>query len=116
MNYPIYAEGFYRALHKVNEIGVPIYVTENGVADKKDDFRSEFISKYLYAMHKALKEAAVAACRAVAAEQLPQSSSCKAATYDCSTLLPSKLSSAPVCFSSDNERRCYFSKEISCSF
>ena len=35
MNYPLYAEGFYRALHKVSEIGVPIYVTENGVADRK---------------------------------------------------------------------------------
>ena len=45
MNYPLYAEGFYRALHRVSEIGVPIYVTENGVADKKDNFRSEFISK-----------------------------------------------------------------------
>ena len=44
------AEGCqYRALQKkVNEIGVPIYVTENGVADRKDDFKILIVfSKYL---------------------------------------------------------------------
>ena len=56
MNYSIYPEGFYRALKTVNKLDVPIFVTENGVADKSDSFRSEFISKYLFSMHKALSE------------------------------------------------------------
>ena len=56
MNYPIYPEGFYRALKTINKLNVPIYVTENGVADKDDLIRYEFISKYIYAMNKAMKE------------------------------------------------------------
>ena len=56
MNYSIYPEGFYRALKTISQLNVPIYVTENGVADKKDFIRAEFISKYLFAMYKAIKE------------------------------------------------------------
>ncbi len=56
MDYSIYPEGFYRALKTVSKLNIPIIITENGVADKKDSFRSEFISKYLYSMHKALSE------------------------------------------------------------
>ena len=56
MNYPLYAEGFYRALKTISKLNVPIYVTENGVADKNDSIREEFISKYLFAMYKAIKE------------------------------------------------------------
>ncbi|MFL3008531.1 MAG: family 1 glycosylhydrolase [Candidatus Neomarinimicrobiota bacterium] len=56
MHYSIYPEGFYRALKTINKLNVPIYVTENGVADKNDSFRSEFISKYLFSMHRALSE------------------------------------------------------------
>ena len=56
MHYSIYPEGFYRALKTINKLNIPIYVTENGVADKSDSFRSEFISKYLFSMYKALSE------------------------------------------------------------
>ncbi len=54
MPYVIYPEGFYRALHQVATLGVPIYVTENGIADAKDDRRALFIRRYLYAMHRAI--------------------------------------------------------------
>jgi len=56
MGYPLYAEGFYRALKTISKLGVPIYVTENGLADNTDNIRPLFIERYLYAMNQALKE------------------------------------------------------------
>jgi len=56
MPYPIYAEGFYRALQTVAQLGKPIYITENGIADAKDDRRELFIRRYLYAMSQAIKD------------------------------------------------------------
>lgn len=58
MAYTIYPEGFYRALKSVQQLGVPIYVTENGIADAKDDRRGLFLSRYLYALHRAMQEGA----------------------------------------------------------
>ena len=56
MGWPVYPEGFYKALKKVNELGLPIYVTENGIADESDKIRPMFIKRYLYAMDKAMSE------------------------------------------------------------
>lgn len=56
MDYAMYPEGFYRAIKTVSQLGVPIYVTENGIADAKDDRRELFISQYLYAVSKAISE------------------------------------------------------------
>ena len=56
MDYSIYPEGFYRALHTIKQLDVPIYVTENGIADKEDTRRSLFIERYIYAMYKAMRE------------------------------------------------------------
>ena len=56
MGYPLYAEGFYRALKTISKMEIPIYVTENGLADHNDTIRPIFINRYLYAMNKALKE------------------------------------------------------------
>jgi len=56
MDYSIYPEGFYRALHTIKKLGAPIYVTENGIADKDDTRRSLFINRYIYAMYKAMRE------------------------------------------------------------
>lgn len=56
MPYPIYAEGFYRALKTLAQLQKPIYVTENGIADAKDDRRELFIRRYLYAMSRARQE------------------------------------------------------------
>ncbi|MFL2982886.1 MAG: family 1 glycosylhydrolase [Candidatus Neomarinimicrobiota bacterium] len=56
MGYPLYAEGFYRALKTISDMNVPIYVTENGLADDNDKIRPLFINRYLYAMNQALKE------------------------------------------------------------
>ena len=56
MPYTIYGEGIYRAIQLVSSLKVPIIITENGVADRDDRIRSEYISKYLYAVHKSIKD------------------------------------------------------------
>ena len=56
MPYPIYAEGLYRALHRVRILNKMIYVTENGIADAKDDRRDIWLKRYIYAMYKAQQE------------------------------------------------------------
>lgn len=58
MPYAIYAEGFYEALLECSQFGKPIYVTENGIADAKDDRRELFIQRYLYALSKAIEDGA----------------------------------------------------------
>ncbi|NQU26755.1 MAG: family 1 glycosylhydrolase [Candidatus Marinimicrobia bacterium] len=54
MDYTIYPEGFYRALKQIGKLGLPIYVTENGIADHRDDRREHYIRRYLYALSKAI--------------------------------------------------------------
>eukprot|EP00455_Lapot_gusevi_P022480 TRINITY_DN233_c0_g2_i1.p1 TRINITY_DN233_c0_g2~~TRINITY_DN233_c0_g2_i1.p1 ORF type:complete len:477 (-),score=115.92 TRINITY_DN233_c0_g2_i1:302-1732(-) len=56
MTYPIYPEGFYRALMRMGELKKPVYVTENGLADDRDDRRHLFLRRYLYAMSKAIAD------------------------------------------------------------
>lgn len=54
MPYAINPEGFYKALVEISKIGVPIYITENGIADSKDDRRSLFIKQYLNSISRAI--------------------------------------------------------------
>ena len=56
MDYAMHPEGFYRALHTISDLNVPIYVTENGLADRHDHIRPTFIKRYLYAMNRALRD------------------------------------------------------------
>lgn len=58
MDYSIYPEGFYRALMEIAKLGCPIYVTENGIADHKDNRRALFIRRYLYALSRAIDSGA----------------------------------------------------------
>ena len=53
MPYSIYPEGFYRAIQTISILNKPIIITENGIADDKDDRRKLFIERYLYALYKA---------------------------------------------------------------
>ena len=55
MDYALYPEGFYKALHTISVLKKPIYVTENGVADRGNNIREIFIKRYLYALNKALQ-------------------------------------------------------------
>jgi beta-glucosidase len=56
MPYGVYPKGLYDALVDCNTLGKPIYVTENGIADARDDRRSDFIEKYLSAMNQAVRD------------------------------------------------------------
>ena len=56
MPYPIHPEGFYNALKKTKQLNLPIYVTENGIADAKDDRRALWLKSYIKAMSKAIAE------------------------------------------------------------
>ena len=56
MPYTIYGEGLYRAIKSVSVLDVPIMITENGVADAKDNLRELYIKRYLYAVSRAIKD------------------------------------------------------------
>ena len=58
MEYPMYAEGLYLALMRLSESfpKLPLFVTENGIADEDDSRRRLFIKRYLYAMSKAIQD------------------------------------------------------------
>jgi beta-glucosidase len=59
MPYAIYAEGLYKALHHIATIGLPIYITENGIADKLtsgDARRVQWLKQYLKATSLALED------------------------------------------------------------
>ena len=56
MPYTIYPEGLYRAIRRVKSINKPIIITENGIADSKDDRRGLFIKRYIYAVNKAIED------------------------------------------------------------
>ncbi|MEE2752164.1 MAG: glycoside hydrolase family 1 protein [Myxococcota bacterium] len=56
MPYAIYGEGLYRAIEQLSELGKPIIITENGIADVRDDRRAIWIQRYLYAVSRAIRE------------------------------------------------------------
>jgi beta-glucosidase len=56
MPYTIYTEGIYRAIRDVSTLKKPIIITENGIADAKDDRRGNYIKKSLYAVSKAIED------------------------------------------------------------
>ena len=56
MPYAIYAEGFHNALMRLKSLNKPIIVTENGIADDRDDRRAIWIRRYVYAMSRAIED------------------------------------------------------------
>jgi beta-glucosidase len=56
MPYTIYTEGLYRAIKDVSTLKKPIFITENGISDAKDDRRETYIRQSLYAVSKAIKD------------------------------------------------------------
>lgn len=54
----IYPKGIYEVLKRMRKYGRPVYITENGLADAKDEKREMFIKNHLKWVHKALKEGA----------------------------------------------------------
>lgn len=59
MEYTIHPQGIYKALHHMADIGLPIYITENGIADKNDfnDVnRQRWIREYLKSISVAIED------------------------------------------------------------
>ncbi|MBU4223654.1 family 1 glycosylhydrolase, partial [Patescibacteria group bacterium] len=56
LGWKIYPEGIYHFLKNLQKYNKPIYITENGLADAKDEKREKFIKEHLYWVHKAIKD------------------------------------------------------------
>lgn len=58
IGWQIIPEGIYDPLMEARRYGVPVYVTENGIADAKDQYRESFIKSSLEAVHRAILDGA----------------------------------------------------------
>lgn len=56
MGWEIYPEGIYHVLKNLRQYQKPIYITENGLADRDDVKREKFIKDHLVWVHKAIQE------------------------------------------------------------
>jgi len=56
LGWEIYPEGIYHLLKYFFRFKKPIYITENGIADRQDVQRAKFINDHLYYVHKAVTE------------------------------------------------------------
>lgn len=56
VSWEIYPEGIYSVLKDLRRYEKPIYITENGLADVKDEKRARFIVDHLKWVHKAIDE------------------------------------------------------------
>jgi len=51
----LYPEGLFRSLEQLGQLGIPIYITENGIPDSDDDQRPRALLLHLHQMWKALQ-------------------------------------------------------------
>ncbi|MEX0940376.1 MAG: family 1 glycosylhydrolase [Candidatus Babeliales bacterium] len=51
-----YPEGLYRAIKRAAQLGVPLYIAENGMNDPEDLFKNIYLKKHLWVVQLALKE------------------------------------------------------------
>lgn len=56
LNWELYPQGIYNVLFDLKKYNLPVYVTENGLADKKDKDRVWFIEESLKAVKKAIED------------------------------------------------------------
>lgn len=56
LGWSIFPQGFRKILRRVSEYGKPIYITENGIADREDRYRSEYITLHLKELETARKK------------------------------------------------------------
>ncbi|MFA5841758.1 MAG: glycoside hydrolase family 1 protein [Candidatus Paceibacterota bacterium] len=58
MGWDVYPEGLYHLIKRAQKYGKPVYITENGIADKKDLQRERFIKENLKQTARAISEGA----------------------------------------------------------
>ncbi len=56
LGWGLHPEGIYQALMSIKSYHKPIYITENGLADAKDNQRAEYIKQVLTSVHQALAD------------------------------------------------------------
>jgi beta-glucosidase len=56
MDQEMYPQGFYQALKEVGSYGLPVMVTEHGIADREDRWRAGYLRECLDWMKKAMSE------------------------------------------------------------
>ncbi|MFH0930080.1 MAG: glycoside hydrolase family 1 protein [Candidatus Moraniibacteriota bacterium] len=56
LGWEVYPEGIYRVLRDLKKHNLPIYITENGLADAGDKKREKFTKDHLRWVHKAIRE------------------------------------------------------------
>ncbi|WP_218017203.1 glycoside hydrolase family 1 protein [Rhodococcus marinonascens] len=56
MGWAVFPDGLRLMLHRAAETGLPLYVTENGIATEDDDERIDYIESHLSAIAQALRE------------------------------------------------------------
>lgn len=58
MGWDIYPHGIYRAIMDMSAYGLPMYITENGIAIRNDNVRRRYILSYLLKVYEAIKKGA----------------------------------------------------------
>lgn len=56
MGWEIYPQGIYHILKDLKDYKLPIYITENGVADLRDHQREDFLRDHLFWVHRAIRD------------------------------------------------------------
>jgi beta-glucosidase len=56
LGWDIHPQGLLEVLKELGEYNLPIYITENGLADQKDEKRQSFIKDHLTSVHKAIMQ------------------------------------------------------------
>ena len=56
LGWPIYPKGIYHVLLELKKYNKSVYITENGLADAKDEKRENFIKEHLKWVHQAIQE------------------------------------------------------------
>ena len=59
LGWEIYPKGIYFVLKNLTKYKKPIYVTENGLADREDRYRKNFIKEHLFWTHKAMEDGVI---------------------------------------------------------
>lgn len=55
MGWELHPDSLFHCLMELKRYNLPVYVTENGLADKHDTQRANFITSYVAAMHRAIE-------------------------------------------------------------
>lgn len=58
LNWEIFPRGIYYILRWIKKYNLPIYITENGLADATDEKRTQFIKEHLFWVRQAMEEGA----------------------------------------------------------